>query len=161
LRSEGTPHVRRGPPWGSIDGEIAMYEVVAARLMQWDNLVWQVPVITLTGQAFLFTIALSSGNSQLARLLASLLAFVASFLARQLMSRHRQAELTDAHWLEAYEQTRFGTTFHGELWRNHRDTISGRDVGGIFARVPGYYTWMLGLAVFAIAALVAFFVAWT
>jgi hypothetical protein len=95
----------------------------------------------------------------LARLLASLLAFVASFLAMQLMSRHRQAELTDAHWLEAFEATRFGTTFHGELWRNHRDRISGREVGGIFARLPGYYTWMLGFAVFAIAGVVAFVVA--
>ena len=81
-----------------------VYEVVAQRRLQWDNLVWQVPVVGLTAQAFLFTIALSTGNSQFARATAAFLALVAALLSMQLMARQRQSELTDAHWLNAYER---------------------------------------------------------
>jgi hypothetical protein len=33
--------------------EDQVYQAVAARRLQWDNLVWQVPVLSLTAQAFL------------------------------------------------------------------------------------------------------------
>jgi hypothetical protein len=126
-----------------------LYEVVAQRRLQWDNLVWQVPVVSLTGLAFLFTISLSAGNSQLARAVASALALVASLLSMQIMARHRQAELTDAHWLRDYEEANFETVVHGPVWRDAREQTR---VAGPFSLFKGFQAWMLGFGLFAIAA---------
>lgn len=93
-----------------------LYQTVAARRLQFDNLAWQVPVISLTGQAFLFTIALSGDNSTLARAMASGLAYAAALLSMALISRHRSAEIADADWLRAYEIANFHATFTGEVW---------------------------------------------
>ena len=81
-----------------------MYQAVAARRLQWDNLLWQVPVLSLTAQAFLFTTALNADAAGWGRIVASLLSLIISVLSILLMARHRQGELTDAHWLERFEQ---------------------------------------------------------
>jgi hypothetical protein len=141
---------------------IEVYEAVAARRLQFDNLVWQVPVLSLTAQAFLFTIALSAGNRQLARLIASGLALIAALLSMQLMSRHRQAEIFDAHWLAEYEGEHFGTEPpHGKGWaeRRRRAPVHGRRWHEPFAKVGGYEAWMAGFAIFALAAIGVFVVA--
>jgi len=36
-----------------------MHQIINARRMQWDNLLWQVPLISITGESFLFTIILN------------------------------------------------------------------------------------------------------
>ena len=46
---------------------------VAARRTQSDQLVWQVPVLSLTAQAFFFSIALSPDGTRTTRIIASLL----------------------------------------------------------------------------------------
>jgi hypothetical protein len=80
------------------------YAAVAARRTQFDQLVWQVPVLSLTAQAFLFSIALSSDGTRTTRIIASLLSLVMTFLSLHLMVKHRQAEVADSQWLEAYEE---------------------------------------------------------
>jgi hypothetical protein len=145
---DDAPALERPEPRGASE---RVYDVVAQRRLQWDNLVWQVPVVGLTAQAFLFTIALSAGNSQFARATASFLALVAALLSMQLMARQRQSELTDAHWLNAYEQETFGFSVHGEPWREKRDEIS---VAGPFSKVGAFHVWMVGFSLYAIAALV-------
>lgn len=54
------------------------YQVVASRRQQFDLMIWQVPVLGLTAQAFLLNIALSHGTSQVARALSAGLAVVTS-----------------------------------------------------------------------------------
>ena len=49
-----------------------VYEVIAGRRNTYDGLLWQMPMLGLTAQAFLFTIALGSGG-RFARITASLL----------------------------------------------------------------------------------------
>ena len=44
----------------------ATYGALATRRLQWDNLLWQVPILGLTAQAFLFTIALDPGSTRFA-----------------------------------------------------------------------------------------------
>jgi hypothetical protein len=134
---------------------IELYQVVAARRMQWDNLIWQVPVLTLTAEAFLFTIALSSGNSRLARLISSSLALIVAFLAVHLMARDRQAELTDADWLRQYEEANFDRSFHGRPWQEARSRIS---VLGWVTHLPGFLVWVVGFSLFAAAAFTIFLV---
>lgn len=134
----------------------AQYQVIAARRLQWDNLVWQVPVLSMTAQAFLFAIALSHGD-RLNRVIAAGLSLVLTFLSITLMGRHRQAELTDADWLDRYEQVHFPSSLHGESFQVARQ---GQHVGtGLVERlVPlprGFRTWVIGLSLFGVAALVA------
>jgi hypothetical protein len=131
------------------------YQVVAARRAQWDNLLWQVPILSLTAQAFLFTISLGPDTTKGARIVSALLSVLMSFLSITLMARHRQAELTDAHWLEEFETRYFQgqETVHGADWQVRRDQI---DMGqGFFGRIPllpGYKTWIVGMLLFLVAA---------
>ncbi len=57
-------------------GELEQYAIVASRRQQWDTLLWQMPTMVLTGEAFLFTISLGSSTSQTGRLIASTLALL-------------------------------------------------------------------------------------
>lgn len=138
-----------------------MYQVVAARRQQWDQLVWQVPILSLTGQAFLFTISLGSTSSTTARVIAALLSLVMVVISIELMSRHRQAEIMDAHWLEAYEKDHFNEggderyVVHGLTYRVKRNSTPSGPLG----RLPGYWTWVTGLTLFGFAAVAVFAIA--
>jgi hypothetical protein len=127
-----------------------MYQVVASRRIQWDQLLWQVPVLSLTAQAFLFTIALGGGSSQTARVIAAILSLVMTVLSIHLMTRHRQAEITDADWLESYELQRYGESVHGTVWRDRRNATRQ---GGWPNRIRGYRIWIGGLLIFGAAAM--------
>lgn len=133
------------------------YQAVVARRMQWDMLVWQVPVLGMTAQAFLFTIALGDGN-RFGRIVSSLLSLTMTFLCITLMARHRQAELTDALWLRDYERAYLGdTSVHGIEWRDRRDAtgVDAGRIGALIPLLPGFKTWIVGLALFGAAALAA------
>lgn len=133
-----------------------VYAAIATRRLQWDNMVWQVPVTSLTAQAFLLTIALDDMSSKAARIAASGLAVIAAILAVQLMTRHRQAEITDAHWLWRYEETHHSHhVVHGPAWRQRRNQ-QDPEVWPIFRwlrRLPGFATWAIGLSLFGLVAL--------
>ena len=136
--------------------ESLLYQTIASRRMQWDNLVWQVPVLSLTAQAFLFSIALGSDSSSTARIFSCTLSILVSFLCVSLMARHRQAEFTDAEWLGEFEK-KFTSEVpqHGLTWKDRRDAMkpdgNGLFSSWIFVR-PQYRVWSWGLLAFAIAA---------
>ena len=134
----------------------AQYQVIAARRLQWDNLVWQVPVLSLTAQAFLFVTALGGGD-RWSRVIASVLSLAVTFLSITLMARHRQAELTDAHWLADYEAQHFQQSWHGKDFRSarNRQTLDAGWVGRLVPMPAGFKTWVLGLSLFGVAAVVA------
>lgn len=137
-----------------------VYQAVVARRLQWDTLLWQVPTLSLTAQAFLFTIALGPGVSQVARTIAALLSIVISCLSVTLMARHRQAELADAGWLEDHEAS-FPPELrvHGQNFIRRRDTVHPR--GRMYVPlVPGYKTWNIGLLLFALVAVVVIAITW-
>lgn len=135
-----------------------IYQSVAQRRAEWDNLVWQVPVLSLTAQAFLVSIELGADTSRLARMLAAGLSIVIVVLSVALMTRFRQAEIADADWLQRYEHS-FDPEFHvhGRPWQAVVDTVDPR-VGPIVRRLAplwkAYRTWVLGLWIFGLAALI-------
>jgi len=49
---------------------LEQYSIVANRRQQWDTLLWQMPTMALTGEAFLFTISLGANTSQNRRVAA-------------------------------------------------------------------------------------------
>jgi hypothetical protein len=90
-----------------------IYPVIASRRLQWDNLAWQVPMISITGESFLFTIILSSSTSKDARIIGSLLAIIISYASISTLGRHRISEVHDANILREIEAKLFGISFHG------------------------------------------------
>lgn len=141
-----------------------VYQAVAARRLQWDHLVWQVPALSLTAQAFLFTIAVGGTTARPARIIASLLAVVITVLCTTLMARQRQAEIHDAHWLADFEAAEWNKEpapgeldyrVHGPAFRDKRTRakVYGGWADYIVRPLPGYKTWIGGLLTFGAAAL--------
>ncbi len=81
-----------------------MYRIIANRRLAYDNLSWQVPALSLTAQAFLFTISLAPSTSQAGRTIASLLAIFISFASIQLLERHSFFETATSIFLENFER---------------------------------------------------------
>lgn len=130
--------------------DFVMYEIVANRRNQWDLLLWQVPALTFTAQAFLLTIALNPGTDPWARICSTFISIVVTFLCLNLMARHRQAEVTDAEWLERYERQKYGYTVHGKSWAEQRRKTRH---GGCLNRFRGYRTWAGGIIIIGIISL--------
>lgn len=129
----------------------AQYQVVADRRLGTDSMMWQVPVLSLTAQAFLFTIALSGDTPMLARKLAALLAGSAAAASLQLMSKHRQHEFIYSKWLEAFENEYNWEAAHG------RPVIEVSGLSGWFVRRRSYNVWWYMLALFFVVAVFIFF----
>ncbi|GAA1745503.1 hypothetical protein [Nostocoides vanveenii] len=140
----------------------AVYSALAARRSQFDNLLWQAPVLSLTAQAFLMTTALGGGVTRYARTVACVLSIVVALLSIQILTRHRQAEVTDAHWLADLERAGNPTLqVHGTEWRKRRNTTSpDAGVFNPFARLPGYFTWAAGMSLFGVASLLTLVIEW-
>lgn len=121
------------------------YEQLKETRLHHDQLVWQVPALSLTAQAFLFTISLAPDTSRLARILAATLSVVAAVLSIQLMARHRLSELTMARRLEDFERA------NGLVPANFAGTLT-LDRGPRFARplasLRSFDVWVWGLALF-------------
>lgn len=142
--------------------EIA-YQVIAARRLQWDNLVWQVPLISLTAQAFLFTTALGGDSTRPARVVTALLSLAITVLCMALMARHRQSEILDANLMAYHEATEWhiSPTLHGKDFAQLRNAgpIDGGWTDALILRRPGkktvggYRAWIVGQAIFGVAAI--------
>ena len=132
-----------------------VYAAVAARRTQIDSLLWQVPALSVAGQAFLFSTALDPDARLATRLLACLLSLTLTLLTLQLFTRHRQGEITDAHWLEDYEIAKYGQGYaHGHTWQKRRNATHA-DAGWAsrLAEIGSFKVWSAGLALFGIAAI--------
>jgi hypothetical protein len=148
-----------------------IYQVVAARRLQWDNLVWQAPALSLTAQAFLLTITLSAGYETWPRRAAAALALVVSLLSLNLLARHRLSEIADAQFLAAFEERHAswlndmetddganGTRgpVHGPAFRERRKAVlAQRKDGAVMAWAAKWTSskvWFWGLALFGVTA---------
>jgi hypothetical protein len=135
------------------DHAAGIFQAVAARQLHYNSQTWQVPVLSLTAQAFLFSISLDSSSTRAARLVASLLTLTTTAASMQLMARHRNGDIHDAHWLAAFERKHLGDSWvvHGPTFRQSRDEHVG---GGPLARMgTSFVWWMAALALFGVAAL--------
>ena len=123
---------------------MAQYEVLAARRQAFDGMLWQTPVLSLTAQAFLFTIALGSGNSPAARAISATLALIAALASLQLMAKHRAHEVEDSELLENFEKHTQGMyVIHGPRSRTRRP---------FYIKWSSYIVWLFTLWSFTLAA---------
>jgi len=80
------------------------YQFLNARRDSFNTLVWQTPVLSMTAQAFLFTIILSVSVPEWGRIIAAILASISSLFSLQLFAKHRFMEEQHARILHAYEE---------------------------------------------------------
>lgn len=132
--------------------QLAQYQVVAARRQNFDAMVWQVPALALTAQAFLMTIALGAGTGHLARIAAGLLSALASLMSVQLLLRHRMHEVADNRWLRAFERSHGWELVH--LRPADRISAQGVRVRGL-RRFGSHEVWITGLVIFGLVGLAA------
>ena len=125
------------------------YDVLASRRLATDGMLWQTPVLSLTAQAFLFTIALGPGSTAGARVIAACLALVASLASIQLMAKHRYHEVKDSAVLREYEDAKESNGFQAIHGRPSEDPNAAW-----YHRISSYHLWLGMLAVFAGAAVV-------
>ena len=142
--------------------QLSLYETIANRRATYDTMLWQAPVLSLTAQAFLFTIALGAGNARLPRFLAGTLALITALGSMQLMAKQRFHEQVDSRLLSLHEERTglahmVGTPMHGQM--EQRVTAAGL-VRPWYAKPSSYKLWMAILASFAIAATVVVLLAW-
>lgn len=132
----------------------SFYQALSSRRLGYDTLMWQVPALSLSGQAFLFTIALGSGSSPAARFIASCLAFILALISMQLMSKHRYHEELSSRLLEEIE---LKTQLHEILgYAPHSPKALRKAIpvrASLFTRLSSYRIWMAGLGLFACASL--------
>jgi hypothetical protein len=146
----------------------AIYEALVQRRVARDTMMWQAPVLSLTAQAFLFTIALSAGTSPAARYLAAILAIVVSGMSIQLMCKHRYYRDLDDLLLRTLEENEELTCAVGvppharrEKLQEAAERLGGEPLprrgllAGWEARIipiPSSTVWLIGLALFGAAA---------
>ena len=144
------------------DYELSIYETMSNRRTTYDIMMWQAPILSLTAQAFLFTIALGGGSSRLARLMAAALALISALGSMQLMAKHRFSGNVDSRLLQIYEDRigitqSLGTSMHGRMADRARMANIGRPW---YIRLPSTKFWIVILALFAAAAATVLIITW-
>lgn len=132
------------------DDDRMTYQVVADRRTQFNALVWQTPALSLTAQAFLFTISLSAGTAPTGRRIAAVLSILTATLSGLLMAKQRAREVQDAEWLEAFEKEHELRIVHGRDVHREWERAHAR----WWVRLTSYVVWQLGMAAFGIAGAV-------
>jgi hypothetical protein len=97
-----------------------LYKVINSRRLQWDNLFWQVPLISISGVSFLFTIIFNPATSHFSRLISCFLAIIISSASLSTLARHRLSEVHDSNLLAGIELLRFKVSIHGKDFKNVR-----------------------------------------
>jgi hypothetical protein len=157
-----------GPPWEiNHKYDQLAYEMLTARFLAHDELLWQTPVLALTAQSFLMSISLTPGVADLAAATAAALGAILILMSMHLLGRHRFLELIEKHKLKQLEET-LGIeplSTHSWAWRYAQPPKLGRtfkpiDYGlesprypKVFS-LPSYGIWQLGLSLFFIANIV-------
>lgn len=123
-----------------------------ARRQSTNNLLWQVPGLSVAGQAFLLGAALDPGTPRGLRVGVAVLAAVVALATIQVLMRHRFRELVFSHALDASRESRgLEPIDHPGLFEKWADARGG-EKGDLFARWkrlrrlrpglwPAMYTW--------------------
>ena len=144
------------------------YQALASRRLQWDGLLWQTPVLALTGEAFLFSIALGAGISHFSRIVSSILALLVAGASLHTLASHRLAELTDSEMLRNFEAASQVQQVHGVSWRDARDEVIDRErssssftdrVVARFRRLRSIVVWFWTIAAIGLVALIVLMIA--
>jgi hypothetical protein len=151
---------------------VEVYNYLNTRRLQWDNLLWQVPIISLTGVSFLFTIIFMESTSRFSRTLVCCLTIIISYASLFTLARHRLSEVYDSNLMQGIEEIRYKTSIHGTPYRENRQAFisDGKDgyrKGGknfwdriivFLNKGKAYPIWMTVFTLFILTALTCLFI---
>ena len=128
------------------DARAALLAVYAGQFGSYTTLLWQVPALSLTAQAFLFTIALAKDVDPEARVVTGILSVVASLMSIYLMFSHR---------VHAERQGRVAEDLALQLGAQRGPERYHRGAAGVWAGVNrgSFALWILGLGLFGTVGL--------
>ena len=140
-------------PDPTLSKTLLVYEMLSHRFLSLNSLMWQVPVLALTAQAFLLTISLSPGVTVLARCLSSGLGMLISALCLQLMMRHRYLAHSDRLKLETLENCVLNVPTEAR--------VNGKpaDADRFLDRQPSHVWWQIGMLLFLLVSAAVFVIA--
>ena len=101
-----------------------LYQIINSRRLQWDNLFWQVPLISISGVSFLFTIIFNPTTSHFSRLVSCFLTIVISSASMSTLARHRLSEVHDSNLLAGIELLMFQVSIHGRDFKGVRSNFN-------------------------------------
>lgn len=128
---------------------VAQYASTNDRRFQNFSFFWQASALGLAAEAFLFTVALASGTSEVGRFIASSLSIIVALAALGLMHTQHGYQLIEGRWMDAIEAAQ------GWAVMGHADRRSERvqaiedaeedlqDVIGWSRRIPKKPWWRL------------------
>src|SRR5207302_1675896 len=90
----------------------ALHSALVSKRSTTDQLLWQAPVISLTAQAFLLTIAFNVGSNSFYRVVSGIVATAIGLISWHLFIRHAALEKRASQDLEKFEKEHFGKTVH-------------------------------------------------
>lgn len=113
-------------------------EFVEERRQAIDQMIWQVPGLSVAAQAFLYVVALNSDVSDLVRMLAATIALVAAAAAVQLLLKHRFHEETFSLVIDASRKRRGVHPLEGLGWFKDIATLDAEREEAKSGIKPGY-----------------------
>jgi len=126
------------------------YPVIVGRRQSYDQLLWQTPVLSLTAQAFLLTIALGPDSSCVARLMSASLSLITALASIMLMIKHRYYEVLASNMLQKFEEDNKSKGF--EVVHDHRPYPEEKV--SFLVRPHSFWIWIITLSTFALVALI-------
>jgi hypothetical protein len=124
-----------------------------------DQLVWQVPGLSVAAQAFLYSRALDPNTSATARLLVAIVGLCTALATAQLLLKHRYHEAVYANAIDAARNKR-GLEPLGEmkLFKTRAEDVSTADYQKWMrlrrvVELPATGVWIATIAVFALVDL--------
>ncbi len=141
----------------------AQYISLESRRKSRDVLMWQVPVLSFTAQAFFLNIEIQSTTPVFGRLTAAFISIIIGFLAIQLMSKHRHLEEIDSNLLEELEKKYGLLPHHCKLSQmieslppenKKKQQVNKNSFLQIFINLSSYKLWSIGLLIPSSASLI-------
>jgi hypothetical protein len=93
---------------------LGLFQIGESRRSAVDQMMWQVPALSLTAQAFLLQIAYGDRSRWISRLVMASLGIVTALAAIQLLLKHRYHEETRSLWLERFAEQRRWPLLHSQ-----------------------------------------------
>lgn len=121
------------------------YGMIAKTRDNFNTLLWQIPALSLSAQAFLFQIILGDASSR-SKQIAAVLSISAALASCQLMAKHRFGEISYTRLLDDVEQSKGLQNINQHIMSTN-----------IFSRWSSFVIWQALLLLFGAAAI---FSAW-
>lgn len=125
---------------------LAQYEALNNRRNSFNQLMWQTPTLSLTAQAFLFSIVFAKDVSWKAQLLTATLALASAVASLILLAKHRGGEVDMAKRLEQMES---------EGCFPHINAKMIESSAPWYVRMSSYKLWIILLSLFGVASTLA------